>query len=775
MTSVAATAARERSGTWVLQLYVLTLFLSAFLLFFVQPMFTKMVLPRLGGAPTVWNTAMVFFQATLLGGYLYAHLSTRLLGLRRQTILHGAVLLAAAVALPIGIGADWTAPTPGHEIVWLLGLLGASVGLPFFAVSATAPLLQQWFAHTDHPAAGDPYFLYGASNVGSLLALLAYPVLVEPTIGVRDQSLAWTAGYAALAALIGTCAMLLWRRYRTVVAEVLPASGPADLLENVTWRLRGRWLVLSAVPSALLLGVTLHIGTEIAAVPFFWVIPLALYLLTFVLVFARRRLLHHSWMLRAQIVVIAAVAGFYIIPNLYVVVGLHVLGMFVTAMVCHGELARLRPRSERLTEFYLWMSIGGVVGGLLTAIVAPLVFNAVYEYPLALVLGLLVRPSSASPFRRWLRPGIWSKAIGLALDVTIPTAFLWIMWSGWWAAGLETLWTPLVALLERSDWMAYQEAVWNAYQPLLFTVTLIAVMSWRKLRLALSVAAVIFMLTQTLGSSIDRSRTFFGVYNVIETERPTATYRFLYHGRTNHGGEIVGQPRRGITYYAAQGPVGQLFLAHRRSELPLRAVAVTGLGVGALACHVDPGPERTLTYFEIDPEVERLARKHFDYLSTCGDNATIKIGDGRLTMQKEPDGAFDMIVLDAFAGDAVPAHLLTREAFQLYLQKLSDTGWLVVHITNNYVNLLPVMEATLADLGLSGRHVQYDEAFAGDVTYGSHWVVAARDPELLRLLDIASSRWLELNNTSTARAWTDDFSNLFRALRWREAGVFSRQ
>ena len=208
MTSVAANAARGRQGTWVLPLYVLTLFLSAFLLFFVQPMFTKMVLPRLGGAPTVWNTAMVFFQATLLGGYLYAHLSTRLLGLRRQTILHGAVLLAAAIALPIGIGADWTAPTPGNEILWLIGLLGTSVGLPFFAVSATAPLLQRWFAHTDHPAAVDPYFLYGASNVGSLLALIAYPILVEPTIGVRDQSLGWAAGYAALAALIGTCAVL---------------------------------------------------------------------------------------------------------------------------------------------------------------------------------------------------------------------------------------------------------------------------------------------------------------------------------------------------------------------------------------------------------------------------------------------------------------------------------------------------------------------------------------------------------------------------------------
>ena len=274
------------------------------------------------------------------------------------------------------------------------GLLAVSVGLPFFAVSATAPLLQQWFARTDHPAAGDPYFLYGASNVGSLLALLAYPVLVEPNVGAGAQARLWTFGYLVLAALIATCATLLWRRYRPDSATSAPAA-ESELIESVTWRLRGRWLLLSTVPSALLLGVTLHIGTEIAAVPFFWVLPLALYLLTFVLVFARRPLLRHSWMLHAQVVVIAFVAGFYIVPNLYLVVVLHIVGMFITAMVCHGELARLRPRASHLTEFYLWMSVGGVLGGLLAAIVAPLVFDSIYEYPLALILGLLVRPAGS--------------------------------------------------------------------------------------------------------------------------------------------------------------------------------------------------------------------------------------------------------------------------------------------------------------------------------------------------------------------------------------------
>lgn len=774
--TAAVPAAATRGGSYVLPLYALTLFLSAFLLFFVQPMFTKMVLPRLGGAPAVWNTAMVFFQATLLLGYAYAHLSARLLGLRRQALLHAAVLVVGLAPLPIAIGAGWTAPSGGYEVVWLIGLLGASVGLPFFAVSATAPLLQQWFAHTDHPAAGDPYFLYGASNIGSIFALLAYPVLIEPNTGVHNQSVAWAVGYAVLGALIATCATLLWRRYQ--VAAPLIADPDGGLIETITWPLRIRWLLLAIVPSALLLGVTLHISTEIAAVPFLWVIPLALYLLTFVLVFARRPVLPHRLMLFLQVPVVAAVAGFYVVPHLYVVTGLHLAGLFVTAMVCHGELARLRPKPARLTEFYLMMSLGGVVGGLLVAIVAPLVFNAVYEYPLTIVLALLLRPAaSARTFFRLARRvpagAAWyvANVLPLALDLAIPAAFWWLVKAGLWTYSLDWLWGQMLVVIERLAWEAILAPLATAFQPLAVTILLIA-LSRRRVRFALLFGIVAYLLTQTVGEHLEKSRTFFGVYTVAEVERPTANYRFLFHGPINHGGQIIDQPRRGVTYYAAQGPVGQVFLAQRRSDIPLRRVAVTGLGVGALACHVDPGPERRLTYFEIDPEVERLARAYFQYLSTCGENLAVEIGDGRLQMEKHADGEFDMVVLDAFAGDAIPAHLLTREAFEMYMRKLSETGWLVVHITNTYLNLSPVVAATVHELGLVGRTIDWRGGYPGDFTNNSQWVVVARSQDYLTGFDRPATQWPILETETTERPWTDDFSNLFRALRWG-AGVFA--
>src|SRR5262245_556194 len=402
------------AAAYVLPLYAQTLFLSAFLLFAVQPMFTKMVLPLLGGSAAVWNTAVVFFQGTLLCGYFYAHLSTRLLGLRRQTILHALVLLSAFLVLPIGVAKGWEPPTAERQIPWLIGLLAVSIGLPFFAVSATAPLLQKWFAHTDHPAAGDPYFLYGGSNLGSMAALLSYPFLVEPALGLRVQGVAWTYGYAALVAAIVTCGVILIRRFR---ADEAASAAPeeAGLIAQVTWKLRGRWLLLSVVPSALLLGVTLHIGTDIAAMPFLWVLPLALYLLTFVLVFARRPLVSELWTLRLQVVFVALAALIYLASNPYQLLVLHVGALFFTAMVCHGQLARLRPVASHLTEFYLWMSVGGVVGGFLAGIVAPLVFDGVYEYPIALFLGLLLRPDPGTEGRL---SAAFARITGLARAVT---------------------------------------------------------------------------------------------------------------------------------------------------------------------------------------------------------------------------------------------------------------------------------------------------------------------------------------------------------------------
>ncbi len=700
----------------MLPLYTLTLFLSAFLLFAVQPMFTKMVLPLLGGSAAVWNTAVVFFQGTLLCGYFYAHLSTRLLGLRRQTILHGVVLLVSFVALPIGVASGWTPPGEGLQIPWLIGLLAASIGLPFFAVSATAPLLQKWFAHTDHPAAADPYFLYGGSNLGSLAALLSYPFLIEPALGLRAQGLAWTFGYAGLVAAIGTCAVILVRRFRADVAvstEAVSATPEqAGLVTEVTWRLRGRWFALSVVPSALLLGVTLHVGTDIAAAPFLWVLPLFLYLLTFVLVFARRPLLPLRWMLHLQLVFVALVAFLYRTPDLYLLLVLHIGAMFFTAMVCHGELARLRPAAKHLTEFYLWMSIGGLVGGFLTGIAAPLAFDDVYEYPAALLLGLLLRP--LPPKDGWLS-AVFERSRGRAPALATR--------AGWWALEIAL---PILV------W-------WGSQSP-------------------------------DEAERLLRARSFFGVYTVNAFHNRLGRFHMLMNGATNHGGQNLDRPLGAITYYFREGPVGQFFDIVKDSPAPGRRMGVIGLGVGGLACYLTHG--QRMTYYEIDPLDERIARdpRYFTYLSNAGDKVDVVVGDGRLSLAKEPDGALDVIVVDAFSGDAIPAHLLTREALALYFQKLSERGLLLVHVTNAYVDLMPVVANLVADAGLAAR---YSRGVRPTLTPGASeadWVVVARNSEFLARFGWVAPPWPELTPAPGVDLWTDDFTNIVQVLRWRSLG-----
>jgi hypothetical protein len=800
---VSAPGEARGAAAYVLPLYTLTLFLSAFLLFAVQPMFTKMVLPLLGGSAAVWNTAVVFFQATLLLGYLYAHLSTRLLGLRRQTWLHGAVLVFAFTALPIGVASGWTPPAEGLQIPWLIGLLAVSIGLPFFAVSATAPLLQKWFAHTDHPAAGDPYFLYGGSNLGSLAALLSYPFLVEPVLGLRAQGIAWTLGYALLVAAIGTCAAILWRRYRAEEAAGA-ANEPQGLLADVTWKLRARWLALSVVPSALLLGVTLHVGTDIAAVPFLWVLPLALYLFTFVLVFARRPLFSARWMLHAQVVFVALVAIYYRTSHVAVLLVLHIGAMFFTAMVCHGDLARLRPTAKHLTEFYLWMSVGGVVGGLFAGIVAPLVFDDVYEYPIALILGLLLRPLPAGDGRLAAAVARWTgidraaaasrdvarlwRAQRWALDVALPALLLWLLLENRWRDFLGDTLGWLVSRYPGGESLSLIGA-----HKLLFWSSLVLFLLWlagRPLRAALGFLAVLFVLTpELLGKTPEgrllRERSFFGVYSVNASALrkvilpdgrtqneviPSASgpYHMLMNGTVIHGGQNLERPLGPITYYFREGPVGQFIDIVKESPAPGRRMGVIGLGVGVMACYLTH--DQRLTYFEIDPLDERIARdpRYFTYLSNAGDKVDVVIGDGRLSLAEEPDGAFDVIVVAAFSGDAIPVHLLTREAFALYIQKLSEHGLLLLNITNGFLDLMPVVGNLVADADLAAR---YSAGVQPTITIGASeadWVVVARKSEMLARFGWVTPPWPVLEPDPSVDLWTDDFSNVFQVLRWRQ-------
>ena len=406
-----------------------TLFVSAFLLFSIQPMFAKMVLPLLGGTPAVWNTCIVFFQAALLAGYAYAHLATRWLPLRRQAVAHLALLFVPLLLLPVGVSRHWLPPTEANPIPSLLGLMVGTVGLPFFVVSATAPLLQKWFASTDHPSAGDPYFLYAASNLGSLLALLSYPVVVEPSLRLASQSRVWAFGYSALVVLIGCCVLIVWRsaslptRSGSQPTErPSPQPSPAaDHRARVTLSRRAHWVLLAFVPSSLMLGVTTYLSTDIAAIPLLWVIPLALYLSTFILVFAKKVLLPHWLMVRLFPILILPVAISLLVHALqpiWLIISLHLVMFFVAAMVCHGELAADRPPTSVLTEYYLWMSFGGALGGLFNALIAPVIFSTAMEYPLAMILACLLRPGS---------PDEPKEGLSHWLDYVMPVAFAFMV------------------------------------------------------------------------------------------------------------------------------------------------------------------------------------------------------------------------------------------------------------------------------------------------------------------------------------------------------------
>jgi hypothetical protein len=549
---------------------------------------------------------------------------------------------------------------------------------------------------------------------------------------------------------------------------------------EVTWWLRLRWLALAIVPSALLLGVTLHIGTDIVAVPLLWVLPLALYLLTFVLVFARRRWLAPEWWLRGQVLFVVLVAAYFQtpLPHALLAVPLHFGAMFFTAMVCHGELARLRPRASHLTEFYLWMSIGGVVGGVLASIVAPLAFEGVLEYPLALLAGLLLRPI---PARSWLagRLGLpVPRAARWALDVALPGLLLALLsWGGdaenAWRAGVRATVVWAVERVPALGFAHVEELVPMAYA---LSVALACLcLAPRPLRLALGLfVAMRFTAPQVFGDPPERllrARSFFGVYSVHEVQLPFGRFHLLHNGTTCHGAQNLDNPLGATTYYAREGPVGQFFQVAKDTPAGRGRIGVVGLGAGALACYAAPG--QRMTFYEIDPLDERIARdpRYFTYLANCGKNVDVVIGDGRLALATEPDGAFDALIVDAFSGDAIPAHLLTREALALYMQKLTPDGLLLVHVTNLYLDLLPVVGNLVADAGLAARYIRGAQPPATALGSASDWVIVARKPASIARFGFVSPPWPELAPDPAKGLWTDDFTNVLEVLRLERYGL----
>ncbi|MEX0833443.1 MAG: fused MFS/spermidine synthase [Actinomycetota bacterium] len=721
-------------------LFSATLFVSAALLFLAELIFARMILPLLGGTPAVWITAMLFFQAMLLAGYAYAHASSLRLGTRRQAAIHLAIALLPLLVLPIAVPEGWAPPTGGNPAPWLLALLLVALGLPFFVVSSTTPMLQRWFANTGHRAAPDPYFLYRASNLGSMVGLLAYPFLVEPFLAVGDQSRLWAAGYWVLLALTAACAVVVWRSKRPV-AVTPPADGkPHDGdTKPLTRARRLRWLALAFVPSSLMLGVTVYLTTDLAPIPLLWVVPLSLYLLSFILVFSPRHDRLHRFFIRAMpflvvplVVVLVFRAAHLIFAPLYLAT------FFAAAMVCHGELAKDRPPAEHLTEFYLWIAAGGVLGGAFNALLAPLLFDSIAEFPVMLVAACLLRPRRA--------PG----STDLRRDLSI--------------AGVLGLLVFLLSLAIRTDEPSGQ-VLWGV---VIYGVAAVICFSFdeKPVRFALGLggillASAIVPLGQD-GRVVYSARSFFGTYLVLDDS--SGEKRILASGNTVHGAQNTDPDKRLelIVYYTPQGPAGRLFAAIPQAE----SIGVVGLGAGSMACFADEGDH--VTFYEIDPEVVRIANdpKLFTFLRDCPGTNEVVLGDARLSLRDAPNGAYDVLVMDAFNSDAIPLHLMTREALQLYLSKLSDDGVLAFHISNRYLNVAPVLGDLAADAGVVaylGRDVVTEE----EVDQGrvrSEWVVMTRDESNLGDLT-QDAMWERLPGDPDARVWTDDYSNL--------AGAFS--
>lgn len=732
-------AARHPART----LYVATILVGSFLLFLIQPMVARMALLRLGGAPNVWNSAMLVYQALLLGGYYYAHRLSRL-PLHRQAAIHLAVLLLAALTLPVGL-IDLPPPRPGSEALWVPALLALSIGPVFLAVSAQAPLMQRWFVAD--PAAGEPWALYAASNVGSFAGLIAYPLLAEPLLALTRQAWAWSAGYGLLIGLVALCARARWRSEAVTSSE---NPGVSESSEPLPARRLALWLALAAVPSGLMLSTTTHLTTDIFAMPLLWVIPLGLYLLSFVIAFADWRAPAHAisalaWpaMLSAGGLAMISRGSHGLIPVLA-----SVALLFFVCTALHARLYELRPAPQRLTGFYLAMSAGGALGGLFTALVAPLVFDWVWEHPLLVLAAAALLPRDALPDWRRLK-GVEPEMVRLGLIAALCFA-AFLLWR-----------------LHDVNADAEPGALRWAYAGAITLIGL-ALVPWRWAVTALVLGT---MLVQGGIETVEasrahlRQRSYFGIHTVRDF--PEVHLRTLAHGTTLHGEQFTDPARRRmpLTYY---GPGSGAALVFTRAETllgPGARVGVLGLGAGTLACFARPG--QRWHFYEIDPVVAGLSRSgRFTYLNDCTPGAPITLGDARLELAKARRGAYDLLAIDAFSSDSVPLHLFTHEAFGIYLAALSPRGVMMVNISNRFINLEPALAAEVRARGLSAM-LREDYPADGTEWTPSTWVMISRDPAQLKTVArlAPSMPWRPLG-APAPRVWTDDHASVLPYVLW---------
>lgn len=692
-----AVVAPLRTATW---LYPGTIFLSAFLLFQVEPILAKLILPWFGGAAAVWLVSLAFFQLTYLLGNLYAHISIRRGGLRLSSQAHALFLLASLLFLPIAPSAFWQ-PQGNEEPTWrILGLLTVTVGVPFLLLSATSPILQTW--HTIGHERARPYRLYALSNLGSLAALLSYPILVEPTISTHHQVLIWSVAYGVF---VGLSLLLVWR------VQALDVPQPEKTRKiQVERALPLLWLMLSACASSLLVCVTNHISQNLAAIPLLWVVPLSIYLLSLILCFEGDSWYRRAIFLPLLPVAVAAMAwllspGFELAaPGLEIPV--YFAGLFICCMVCHGEMAALKPAPEWLTFFYLTISAGGAAGGLFAAILAPRIFRGLYEFPLTLTACVIL---VVIVLRRHRQSARGRRRLPAFLDAAIAVA--------------------LLALLFQRAWVESRQAL--------------------------------------------MVRNFYGVLrvNVLAggTVRPAVTQ--LRNGTVVHGEQILDPSRSDVptTYYGEHSGIGVALLFARQSG-NIR-VGVIGLGIGTLARYGQAGDH--YVFYEINPQVVDVAKNLFDFVHRSDAQVEIVPGDGRLSLQRETNQDFDVFVVDAFSGDAVPVHLLTREAFELYFRHLKPHGLLAIHISNRSLNLAPLVEAEAAAVG-SGTVTITNPDDEQNAVYESTWMLLdkASSPNstvrnlMADRISLPAGTLAEIQQSGGVRAWTDDYSNVVSIVRW---------
>lgn len=726
--------------------YAITLILSAFLLFSVQPMFSRMILPLLGGTPSVWNTAMVFFQAALLGGYAYAHMTSRWLSPRHQAILHIALLGLCVLSLPFALPPGTILP-PGSEanpMFWQLGLMVTALGGPFLVLSGSAPMLQRWFSVTSHKDAANPYFLYAASNIGSFAALIAYPTIIELTLGTVDQSRAWFYGYVALIVMVAMTACITFRQgsgksraHTETENQNIPRVTNADRLQ---------WLLIALMPSSLMLSVTTYITTDIASIPLIWIFPLSLYLVTFIIAFSRKPPLGLKTSYILQTTLMAVICVMFIRnmmtnTSLYPIL-IHLALFFLCALTAHLALAARRPHARHLTEFYLIISLGGCLGGVFNTLIAPNIFPVAFEYPIGLGLAMFI-PFISGIFK------IEKQELAKSGVILIPLALV----------SIGSLLFPALTPWQMGC-----------------TILSLALLLWLMNRnayfvLALGIATIFAFHPGINWSTVSQlryiDRNFFGISKVIDSK--SGHTRLFMHGTTLHGAQAQIDPYKltPLTYYYREGPVGDIFTLAREIQMPLN-IAVLGLGTGTVTCHGEKADH--FDFFEIDPAVIGIAQNPdmFTYLKDCGPEVAVIEGDARIKLAEQPDRSYDMIYLDVFSSDSIPVHMMTREAFQIYFSKLKPGGMLAINISNRHLRLAPLVASISKDLGAEARFRSYGgKVLAPEITAApAKYAIVTENAAIIKKLDEFYPEWAPVDEP-LIRPWTDDYANFLKILKFK--------